>query len=174
MNCQKRTASLHCKSISEDIGPIKLQIRTFKTRTILTEQQAISIFQIKLAAAQSKDKSGFEATAVAKIFGVSDKAIRDIWKGRTWFRETMHLDSTRAADVNDVAPRAGRPKRSKSKPRSGRSLACSSPLIYDSNKLPNKDTETISTRTTLSHQLFDSSSPKATALEDCQCIKYSR
>ena len=37
--------------------------------------------------------------------GVSEKAVRDIWKGRTWSRETCHLDITRTV----VPKKVGRP-----------------------------------------------------------------
>ena len=68
-----------------------------KTRAVLTEAQAIEIYQIK----QKNDSSKHgvrrcSAASIARQFGVSDKAVRDIWMGRTWFRELMHLDPARA------------------------------------------------------------------------------
>jgi hypothetical protein len=92
-------------------------IRACKTRAILTDEQAIRIYQIKLDnhTASASDPSSaarafnFRAGTVARAFGVSDKAIRDIWKGRTWLRETMHLDPARAAMAALLRP-PGRPK----------------------------------------------------------------
>jgi hypothetical protein len=89
-------------------------IRACKTRAILTDEQAIRIYQIKLdsqtASISVEDRTlNFRAGVVARAFGVSDKAIRDIWKGRTWLRETMHLDPARAAMAGALRP-PGRPK----------------------------------------------------------------
>ena len=58
-------------------------IQACKTRMILTEQNAVDIFRIKLANDSSGSNKRVGATRVAQLFGVSDKAIRDIWKGRT-------------------------------------------------------------------------------------------
>jgi hypothetical protein len=58
----------------------------WRTRARLTKAQVISIYQ-------SKGKS-YPANALAMCYGVSEKAVRDIWKGRTWFRETSHLPDT--------------------------------------------------------------------------------
>ena len=63
-----------------------------KTRAILTAEQAIKIFQIKLSNLNATKSQRISPSSVARAFGVSEKAIRDIWKGRTWLRETIHLD----------------------------------------------------------------------------------
>ena len=54
------------------------------------------------------------AAKVAIEFGVSDKTVRDIWKGRTWTKETLHLDTARVVVQKNI----GRPKGTRdSKPR---------------------------------------------------------
>jgi hypothetical protein len=67
-----------------------------KPRARLTESEAISIYALK-------DVSS--ATSVGRLYGMSEKAIRDIWTARTWANETWHLDMARAL----VIKRAGRP-----------------------------------------------------------------
>ena len=85
-------------------------IQACKTRTILTLEQALQIFEIKLD--NSNPLSGRRtAAAVARSFGVSEKTVRDIWIGRTWVREMMHLDPARAAKACNLKL-PGRPKRS--------------------------------------------------------------
>ena len=51
-------------------------------------------------------------TAVGS-YNVSEKTIRDIWKGRTWFRDTLHLDAARADLADRLQRRPGRPRGSK-------------------------------------------------------------
>mmetsp|Transcript_75488 Transcript_75488/g.202231 ORF Transcript_75488/g.202231 Transcript_75488/m.202231 type:complete len:142 (+) Transcript_75488:87-512(+) len=58
----------------------------------LTKQQVIEIYAIKLHQDDSLDEQMPTAFKVARHYGVSDKAVRDIWKGRTWLRETAALD----------------------------------------------------------------------------------
>jgi hypothetical protein len=57
-----------------------------KPRARLTEAQVVTIFQAKA--------SSPSAASVATVFGVCEKAVRDIWTGRTWSRETQHLDNS--------------------------------------------------------------------------------
>ncbi len=85
-------------------------VQACKTRRILTLQQAVHIFKMKLH--QSNPSSRGTAAVISKSFGVSEKAVRDIWTGRTWVRETMHLDPARAAKAAGLSL-PGRPKRSK-------------------------------------------------------------
>jgi hypothetical protein len=80
-----------------------------KPRARLSEAQVITIFQVKASASS--------ATKVANVYGVSEKTVRDIWKGRTWSRETSHLDTSRPLRLKPL----GRPKGSRdTKPRSKR------------------------------------------------------
>ena len=82
-----------------------------KPRARLSEAQVIAIFQVKGSASP--------ATRVAAVYGVSEKAVRDIWKGRTWSRETWHLDTSRPLQLKLV----GRPKGCKdSNPRKMRAI----------------------------------------------------
>ena len=67
-------------------------IPTCKTRAILTAEQAIEIFKMKLSSQPAVRIKNLSACKVAFAYGVSEKTVRDIWKGRTWLRETMHFD----------------------------------------------------------------------------------
>jgi hypothetical protein len=88
------------------------------TRMVLSEQQAREIFQLK-------NTHGFSSLHAASIFlanthKVSPKAIRDIWKGRSWLDATFDL-----WDSSDRPPRKvlGRPKgRKDTKPRQSKSI----------------------------------------------------
>ena len=71
--------------------------RAFKPRAKLSEAQVIRIFQAKACSSS--------ASIVAAVYGVSEKAVRDIWTGRTWSRETHHLDTSRQLQLKKV----GRP-----------------------------------------------------------------
>ena len=59
-------------------------------RAILTKEQVVSIFEVHLANESLPQRSAgrYSAATVAKNYGVCEKAVRDIWNGRTWFRET--------------------------------------------------------------------------------------
>ena len=67
---------------------------TKKSRAFLTEEQAVEIYRIKLHESSANLSEGARAAAVAEKFGVSEKAVRDIWSRRTWTRQTKHLDDT--------------------------------------------------------------------------------
>ena len=69
-----------------------------KPRARLTESEVLSIFQLKA--------SSPSATIVGRLYGVSEKAIRDIWKGRTWSSETSQADMSRAPVVKKRQNRA--------------------------------------------------------------------
>ena len=84
-------------------------------RCRLTEDEAIGIFQCKGGPSN--------ATKTARAFCVSEKTVRDIWTGRTWAKETSHLDASRAIKVTQM----GRPKgRRDSHPRKSRRVNISS------------------------------------------------
>ena len=79
---------------------------TKKPRARLTASDVIDIF--------SRKQSSIQATTMANMYGVSEKAIRDIWTARTWARETWHLEPSRIL----VLKQAGRPRGSTdSRPR---------------------------------------------------------
>jgi hypothetical protein len=85
-----------------------------RPRAILSEAQAIDIFKIKLAANTSM-RACPSPVQIAALFGVSEKTVRDIWKGRTWAKQTYRLDSTRQVPIKQ---RCCRPRGSKgSRPR---------------------------------------------------------
>ena len=94
-----------------------------KPRAVLTKEQAIDIF--RLSASGYTTAPGPTATSVARAFGVNEKTVRDIWKGRTWCDETLPLDSSRQPKPRkktgrpmgrkDSAPR--RPKQTPQRPK---------------------------------------------------------
>ena len=63
--------------------------KALKPRAGLTECQAVQIFRSKV------DLPLKSSAALAALYHVSEKTIRDIWTGRTWSRETWHLDKSR-------------------------------------------------------------------------------
>lgn len=69
-----------------------LSIQACRTHAILTAEQAVEIFKIR---DESVGKRKCPARIVGKSYGVSEKAVRDIWNGRTWYKETMSLDPAR-------------------------------------------------------------------------------
>ena len=77
-----------------------MPIPASKPRARLNEDQAVQIFQSKI------DSPQLPSTALATLYLVDEKTIRDIWKGRTWSRETWHLDTSRAIQLKQP----GRPK----------------------------------------------------------------
>ncbi len=80
-------------------------VMMFKPRAKLTQDQAVDIFKMKSSAPSAAKES--------VIYGVSEKAVRDIWTGRTWSRETCHLDSARTVVIKHI----GRPKPAETKNR---------------------------------------------------------
>jgi hypothetical protein len=84
---------------------------TCKARAKLTEADALEIFLTQGTVPN--------AAAVSSLYGVSEKAVRDIWTGRTWSRETCHLDTSRPIRFKKI----GRPTGSKDvKPRKKRKM----------------------------------------------------
>ena len=85
------------------------------TKRGLTSDEVIKIFTMKpfdLGRSSWKDE-GKGVSFIANLFGVSSKTIRDIWSGRTWYRETYHLDPYRSDATERLLRRPGRPKGSK-------------------------------------------------------------
>ena len=111
-----------------------------KPRRVLTRDDAICIYKRSLP-----DYSPVRptATAIARAYRVSEKAIRDIWTGRTWSEATDHLAPHRAPRV---ARPMGRPvgrldtKQRKRKEAAfsfrERSASAPQPLPFNSNKVP--------------------------------------
>ena len=75
-----------------------------KPRAILTEEQAVAIFSLRGSSTYAQSRQSTDA--VARSFKVSEKTVRDIWNGRTWHRETLHLDPSRP--LREIVP-PGRP-----------------------------------------------------------------
>ena len=90
------------------------QNESSKTRAKLTESDALNIYHCK--------GSVTSAAAIAKLYGVSEKAVRDIWTGRTWSRETWHLDESRPFPTKKMGRPLGRKDSQPRKPRSLRTI----------------------------------------------------
>ena len=100
-----RSSPTHFKSSTP---PERIILRT---RAKLTEYDALNIYHCKGRI--------ISAAAISKLYGVSEKAVRDIWTGRTWSKETWHLDESRPFS----AKKMGRPFGCKdAQPRKSRSL----------------------------------------------------
>ena len=84
-----------------------------KSRAKLTEADALDIFHCKA--------HSLSAAFVSKKYGVSEKAVRDIWTGRTWSKETWHLDASRLRPLKKMGRPVGRqdtkPRKSRIVPR---------------------------------------------------------
>ena len=57
-------------------------------RRILTSESAAQIIRIRHNARATLPSSSLSSAAVARQFGISPKAVRDIWNGRTWRHAT--------------------------------------------------------------------------------------
>ena len=84
-------------------------VQACRTRVILSPEKAIQIFKIKISNENTTKIQKVDSQSVARTFGVSEKAIRDIWNGRTWLREIMHLDPACIAMAARLRP-PGRPR----------------------------------------------------------------
>ena len=71
-----------------------------KPRAILSAEKAVDIFRRSLVCDRS-----FSATSVGREYGISEKAVRDIWRARTWSDETRHLDPARLPRVSKLPGR---------------------------------------------------------------------
>jgi hypothetical protein len=75
-----------------DTGKIQVMHKSAgRPRAVLTAPQVVAIFQYR-AFLRSSSK-------VSRMYGVSEKTIRDIWMGRTWKAATRHLDPLRPLEV---------------------------------------------------------------------------
>ena len=70
-----------------------------KSRAKLTRLEVVAIFQIRATIKY--------AAKVARMYGVGEKTIRDIWKRRTWAAETSHLEPMGKLGI--ISKRPGRP-----------------------------------------------------------------
>ena len=84
------------------------KFHTMRARAKLSEDEAASIFMVKL------EHTTIPTRVVASSYGMSEKAVRDIWNGRTWAKVTSRIIGVRRRPVQPV----GRPLgRKDSKPR---------------------------------------------------------
>ena len=157
-----------------------------KPRAVLTKEQAIDIF--RLSASGYTTASGPTATSVARAFGVSEKTIRDIWKGRTWCDETLPLDSSRQPKPRkktgrpmgrkDSAPRRPKqtprqpkliPKR-KTRPQDSRAVSDDSPQALLISKPNAKSQDGANVVTTGATRLLPDHSPQNLRLLSCDSL----
>ena len=81
-------------------------LHTNSKRARLTLGEVLAIFNMK--------NSSAVAAKIAQAHGVNEKTIRDIWKGRTWAKDTLHLDKSRSPTVKEAGRPVGCKKSSKS------------------------------------------------------------
>ena len=100
--------------------------RILKPQARLTEAEALQIFQCR--------NTMHTASQISRLYSVSEKAVRDIWKGRTWAKETWHLDKARSLAIKKM----GRPiGRMDTKPRKRRIVPFSKEQILKIQSLDN-------------------------------------
>ena len=95
---ETKTDQLHSRC--KQGGDIKRYFR--RSRAILTKQQAVDIFMMKFTVeteAGFDTNHGIRATSVGIRYGVSEKTVRDIWKGRTWSHVTFLTPKKNVAKV---------------------------------------------------------------------------
>ena len=101
-------------------------------RAILTVAQVQAIFRYKSTSfAKDSEKAG----ALARMYGVCVKTVRDIWGGRTWYRATFHLDQSKPFTPERLQKKAGRPKGAKDRKPRARKItfddSCVDELYYN-------------------------------------------
>ena len=94
-----------------------------RPRAVLLKSEVISIF-INYEVVRS-------ATNMAKIYGVSEKTIRDIWTGRTWATVTCHLRKAYTQEYKDVGRPLGKRDAIRRKSRRKQTQNRGSALIED-------------------------------------------
>ena len=65
---------------------------TNKYRAVLTKDQVLEIFRFSLPDISGRKSPS--AISLARKYCVSEKAIRDIWTGRTWSQHTQHFNQS--------------------------------------------------------------------------------
>ena len=91
----------HVTSLDNDFG--KPTRSKNKSRAVLSSKQVQEIFEHKrrnMNATSSSEK--ISSPVLAKIYGVGEKTIRDIWNGRTWFRETSNYEKMRSSKTCEL------------------------------------------------------------------------
>ena len=134
-----------------------------RQRNRLTKDQVLQIFRRKFVL--SLPLQHVKTSSVAKEFGVSAKAIRDIWIGRTWYKDTFHLDPYRADALERLRRQVGRPKGSRDlKPRKRKE---NSHPLYTVACLPSSDS-------VASIQNFPMSTGQVSATSSSACFWFSQ
>ena len=64
---------------------------TARSRVILSENDVLEIYRVKITNQSKEFKQRITAASVARKFGVGIQVIRNIWNGRTWIEETRLL-----------------------------------------------------------------------------------
>jgi hypothetical protein len=153
-----------------------------RKRAVLTDQQAAEIFKLRLAfgAFDSSRQHLFTSRSaqVSKLYGVSPKAVRDIWNMRTWRHATKKLwtdqDIIRDAgkysaakteiqrapsgDERSVSKCVGRPRGAKdSKPRKLRvpSTSTTMPIQCPIAAVPSDSSEILGRTSQILEKIFD-------------------
>ena len=113
------SVGIECYQLAEEFyGSNPVTVRKFSStpgrngKPILTGEQAREIFMLK---PEPLPEHRGRAGIVAVMYGVSAKTVRDIWVGRTWYRETYSLDQTKMPVMDRLIKKAGRPKGIKDK-----------------------------------------------------------
>ena len=71
----------------QHLQPSENRKQAAKPRAVLTSEDAMTIFRLSIPNEMSFDDCRSKppsAVAVARVYSVSEKTIRDIWSGRTW------------------------------------------------------------------------------------------
>ena len=79
--------------------PKRCSLSIAKPKAILTFDKVIEILKLRPDSKLARGEGSRVSAAVAIDFGISEKTVRDIWRARTWHRETLHLDPCRPARV---------------------------------------------------------------------------
>jgi hypothetical protein len=101
----------HHRQLIEDCSTTK-PTRPRWNQPVLSVAHVIEIFALKPnadASHQNSKRSNLSATTVARLYGVNEKTVRDIWTGRTWSKTTMQLDASMVVEQKKM----GRPQGSK-------------------------------------------------------------
>ena len=104
---------------TSEFGPLpSASTSVHKMFGIIGSKPGVKLSPAEVLCIFKKKGASSTASAVSRFYGVSEKTIRDIWNGRTWAKETWHLDTSRILCIK----LAGRPKgRKDSRPRKKRS-----------------------------------------------------
>ena len=126
-----------------------------KPKAILSYDKVIDIFKVRPNSKLARGAGSRVIAAVALDFGISEKTVRDIWRGRTWHRETLHLDPCRPERVIALP---GRPLgRKDSAPRrrgKSRRISTSRPEVPSPDDTRNKGTNSSETNLAWSPSYF--------------------